>query len=165
MVVSNASTHPDNLEQALIDAKITRAQLQRNAMNVCRYIMATPAFERFTQSGGKIESADDCDLTQLPLVAAFDNIGSLCEMPVFCHEGGKHVLAITLKCDASEYAQTSISVITDGCGGATATTGGTGGEKAVHKRILLLEKGRHSITFEYDENMLEVTHAELRKMD
>ena len=46
MVVGDSLSHKDNLSAALEEGYITIGELQRNAMNICRYILSTRAMDR-----------------------------------------------------------------------------------------------------------------------
>jgi beta-glucosidase len=159
MVVSNASTHTDNMSAALIDGHITRGQLQRNAANICRYLTETPAFERFRASGGRIETANDFDTENMPLVAQFSDIGRLQKMPVRIAESGKYVLAVTYSTQSAKIAQGTISIIVNDHGAATASISGTEGGEVIQTRLLLLDAGHHDIKLDYSDGTLKVLHA------
>ncbi|MDD6284565.1 MAG: glycoside hydrolase family 3 C-terminal domain-containing protein [Firmicutes bacterium] len=159
MVVSNASTNPDNMAAALIDDHITRGQLQRNAANICRYLTETPAFERFRASGGRIETANDFDTENMPLVAQFSDIGRLQKMPVRIAESGKYVLAVTYSTQSAKIAQGTISIIVNDHGAATASISGTEGGEVIQTRLLLLDAGHHDIKLDYSDGTLKVLHA------
>ena len=45
MVVSNASDHDDNLEESLKNGSLTRAELQRCAVNICRFLIDSLSIE------------------------------------------------------------------------------------------------------------------------
>ncbi len=47
MVTLNAESYKDNQAQALSDGTLTRAELVRNAANICRFLMASPAMQRW----------------------------------------------------------------------------------------------------------------------
>ena len=48
MVNSNAgeNSSQDNLNESLADGLLTRGELQRSAMNICRFLLTTPAYQR-----------------------------------------------------------------------------------------------------------------------
>ncbi|MBP3541770.1 MAG: glycoside hydrolase family 3 protein [Clostridia bacterium] len=48
MVTNNAETNSggDDSMESLAQGKVTRAEYQRSAMNICRYLLTTPAFQR-----------------------------------------------------------------------------------------------------------------------
>ncbi len=49
------NTNKDNLEKALADGTITRGELQRNAANVCRFIMGKPVFNRYIERDNELD--------------------------------------------------------------------------------------------------------------
>lgn len=66
MVCELSESREDNLEEVLKNGKITRAELQRNAKNICRFAMETNAFSRFLKGdyirlGTLIKRADELE--------------------------------------------------------------------------------------------------------
>ena len=74
MVTQSAidNTNRDNLEEALEDGSLDRRELQRNAKNICNFVLHTPTFARF------IERNNECDIALANEAeddeAEFDNI-------------------------------------------------------------------------------------------
>ena len=69
MVTQSAidNTNKDNLEKALLDGTLDRAELQRCAKNICKYVMGTPTFLRFIERNNELDialsnEADDDEL-------------------------------------------------------------------------------------------------------
>ena len=69
MVTQSAidNTNKDNLEKALLDGTLDRAELQRCAKNICNYVMGTPTFLRFIERNNELDialsnEADDDEL-------------------------------------------------------------------------------------------------------
>lgn len=55
MVCSDSLTHDDNVMEALADGSLSRAELQRNAANICGFIMTTHAMKRVQETDDVIE--------------------------------------------------------------------------------------------------------------
>lgn len=58
MVNKDAETTAKSVMEALEQGLITRAQLQRNTMNICRFVITTPTFERYLDGevyGGSVD--------------------------------------------------------------------------------------------------------------
>ena len=69
MVTQSAidNTNKDNLEKAILDGTLDRAELQRCAKNICKYVMGTPTFLRFIERNNELDialsnEADDDEL-------------------------------------------------------------------------------------------------------
>ena len=69
MVTQSAidNTNKDNLEKTLLDGTLYRAELQRCAKNICKYVMGTPTFLRFIERNNELDialsnEADDDEL-------------------------------------------------------------------------------------------------------
>ncbi|MCD8012355.1 MAG: glycoside hydrolase family 3 C-terminal domain-containing protein [Lachnospiraceae bacterium] len=60
MVTQNAESYKDNQAQALSDGALTRAELVRNAANICRFLINSPAMQR--RSNAKRSPIDRRDL-------------------------------------------------------------------------------------------------------
>lgn len=136
MVTSSAAdnTNKDNLEEALRNGTITRGELQRNAANICKFIMNKPVFNRFIEIDNELDiqlaaEADDDDVE-------FDNIidcridesgkasvnpdvintGRNCSntISVAFKERGDYKLKMTVRVNAdSELAQVPMSIFRD----------------------------------------------------
>ncbi|MCR5272088.1 MAG: beta-glucosidase, partial [Lachnospiraceae bacterium] len=70
MVTSDAksNTNKDDSKEALAEGRVTRAEYQRNAANICKFIMNKPVFARFIKEGDEIDNklsneADDEEVT------------------------------------------------------------------------------------------------------
>ena len=59
MVTGNAAenTNEDNSVQALQEGTVTRAEYQRSAANICRFITGKPVFARYTEVGNELDKA------------------------------------------------------------------------------------------------------------
>ena len=55
MVCTDSLTHDDNVMEALAEGTLTRAELQRNAANICRFILTTHALKRMMGTDDEIE--------------------------------------------------------------------------------------------------------------
>ena len=72
MVTGDPENHEDTLTEALAQGYITVGELQRNAMNICRFLKGTYAFERLAGTAEKVtiegrEAADDAETGDVPI--------------------------------------------------------------------------------------------------
>ncbi len=52
---SEENTNGDNLEEEFAKGNVTRAELQRNAANICRFILDKPVFNRLIDRGNRLD--------------------------------------------------------------------------------------------------------------
>ncbi len=144
MVCADSEKNPDNLKAALADGRLTRAELQRSAANILRFLMGTHAMERMM---GK---ADEVKVINKPDDSEGENAGT----DVFLLDGhavidlsrvktgrnsdyaftldvqkrGAHKFTLTASSKMSETAQMNVTLYSLGTPFATFTYNGTNGE-------------------------------------
>lgn len=114
----------DNLSQALADGTLTRGELQRSVANLCRFLLATPAFERMQAQPDAEGTAIDKDIDNAfvadelilkdELVVSLYGVdtgrGKRVAFPVYAPEGGSFRLELVTLADAPPLAQLPISI-------------------------------------------------------
>lgn len=157
MVVSNAAenSNHDNSEESLKNGTLTRAALQRSAMNICRVLMKTPAMERMMGTTSKEELAAaeqakkedgiDFDMeyhdigeeAQIDLSNLHIERGTTAVYGMNFKEFGRYELILDVRSEAGEVAQIPISAFLNSDLIGTVTINGTGGEwKAVRQEFV-----------------------------
>ena len=111
MVVSDAATNDDDGHQALADGVITRGEVQRCAMNLCRFLMNTHAMEHFLENGSTYITAAPVDLTSMTCVATAAPFPRNRAQDVTLPTDGTTALEITYHADTGDLAQIPVSVI------------------------------------------------------
>ncbi len=111
MVVSDAATNDDDGHQALADGVITRGEVQRCAMNLCRFLMNTHAMEHFLENGSTYVTAAPVDLTSMTCVATAAPFPRNRAQDVTLPTDGTTALEITYHADTGDLAQIPVSVI------------------------------------------------------
>ena len=111
MVVSDAATNDDDGHQALADGVITRGEVQRCAMNLCRFLMNTHAMEHFLENGSTYITAAPVDLTAMTCVATAAPFPRNRAQDVTLPTDGTTALEITYHADTGDLAQIPVSVI------------------------------------------------------
>ena len=66
MVCADCVSHEDNLAAALADGTLTRAELQRNAANICRFLLHTHAMQRLMENHSTAFTADSVEVIGRP---------------------------------------------------------------------------------------------------
>lgn len=111
MVVADAATNDDDGHRALAEGVISRGEVQRCAMNICRFLMNTHAMENFLANGSTYIAAESVDLASMTCVATVAPFPRNKSQEVTLPEGGATALEITYHADAGELAQIPVSVI------------------------------------------------------
>lgn len=133
----------------------TRAELQRNAANICRVIMQTPTFERML-AGETIGMGKEINVEKMQLVLSKEGIKSGDEIEVNCAKSGEFAIEVEYSSDKSELMQIPIKVFGDGqCSSLMALlmlTGTNGQDKKCTVSTYLLQ-GDQKLRPEFlDEN-------------
>ena len=144
MVTADGAACNDNTLDSLKSGELTRGELQRNAMNILRFLTTTHAMKRVMgcddeteiinrpADAGDIDSTDiefhdiDEDLT-LDLTGITTEKGSSYAFGLNVSKPGVYKVTLTASSTLSELAQTSVSIFALGSPCGTFTFNGTGG--------------------------------------
>lgn len=144
MVTADGAACNDNTLDSLKSGELTRGELQRNAMNILRFLTTTHAMKRVMgcddeteiinrpADAGDVDSTDiefhdiDEDLT-LDLAGSTTEKGSSYAFGLNVSKPGVYKVTLTASSTLSELAQTSVSIFALGSPCGTFTFNGTGG--------------------------------------
>lgn len=144
MVTADGAACNDNTLDSLKSGELTRGELQRNAMNILRFLTTTHAMKRVMDcddeteiinrpaDAGDVDSTDiefhdiDEDLT-LDLTGITTEKGSSYAFGLNVSKPGVYKVTLTASSTLSELAQTSVSIFALGSPCGTFTFNGTGG--------------------------------------
>ena len=151
----------DNTLSSLEEGTLTVGELQRNAMNICRFLMDTHAYERINGRGISVEVTGGSQAQEeIQQEIVYFRVGK--EKTVINLEevetgkGSSHVFALdleylgrykvemTAKSDLGELAQLPVTLICGGVPNAVFTFNGTGGEWACLEKSVIL-KGKYDV--------------------
>ncbi|MCM1287666.1 MAG: glycoside hydrolase family 3 C-terminal domain-containing protein [Clostridium sp.] len=135
----------DNTLEALAAGTVTRGELQRNAMNICDYVMHTEAMKRLMGTGTEVviinrpEDKDDFDMTDVEYrildkeitISLEDEPSELGKNYVFAFDAktfGKYRVILSGSSTLSELAQMTCTLFINGFPISTMTFHGTNGE-------------------------------------
>ncbi len=146
MVCANSSenTSGDNTLSSLEDGSLTRGELQRNAANICRFVMNTYAMDRLNGVMPEIEiinrPSDDDELSGenvvfheldgsviIPLDGCDTRRGASYVFALDVKKYGTYSVAVTAKSDGSRTAQMPVTLFTMGYPAGMYTFNGTDG--------------------------------------
>ena len=163
MPTADALTHNDNIAESLENGDITRGQLQRNAMNILKYISNSHALERFVKYGGMLEKSLADSLDTLDIIGELDNPQSKEEYKLTLKDSGKCLVCIEYSSDEASIAQMCIDLKIDSKSAALVTVNGTDGKTKMLYRDVSLMSNNVSINVSYPDKLLKVTKIEIKK--
>lgn len=130
MVTSDAAAYEDNIKKALADGTLTRAELVRNAANICRFLLGSPAMQRQTGTyipvghvnqpqelslmpTGTMNHFHVSDSTDISLADYPTDGGSSFMIGLSFEKEGDYRFSLTASCEASELAQMAVTIRID----------------------------------------------------
>ena len=175
MVVNNngaeINAYEDDTIEALKTGRLKVAQLQQCAMNICRFLMDTPAFER--RKDMKIE---------IPFIHANDRNDGMNELGEdhclrweeqsyeskhFCIDrDGNYDVIVKMMCPYSDRAQTVCKAKLNGTDMITFQTNGTDGRWIMQKLLRVrLEQGSYNLELAFPKPGMEIEYMEFKLCD
>lgn len=179
MVCADGGKNDDNTLEALADGKLKRCELQRNAANICRFLLHTNAMKRLMGEEASVEIVNrpveetandtpvifydiDTDLT-LNLEDICTDKGSVHSFALVVSNPGHYKVTLTASSEQSELAQIPVTLFSMGSASGTFTWNGTGGKPVSFSntipmfshftaiRLFFAQSGlkMHSIRFEF----------------
>ncbi len=163
MPTSDAKTFNHDLYAALEEGEITLGQLQRNAMNILRYLASSHALERF--EGSKSEGAESLADKADQLGTVYELTFPECEREYIVELGevGVGLLCIEYSSAAPDISQMTVNVSVDGVNAVSLTVNGTNGEKKTIRREIATVSKRFTVSFKYPADLLRIARVEIRK--
>lgn len=163
----------DNTLASLSEGALTVGELQRNAMNICGFLMNTHAYERMNgrettvEVIGKTESAmEECrevvyhkvgsEKTVISLEGADAKKGISFVFGLDLEQVGSYRVEIKAKSDLGELAQLPVTLICGSVPSAVFTFNGTGGEWSSVERKILFKSKYVIIQLYFGQNGLDV---------
>lgn len=145
MVCSSGSEHDDNTLEALENGDLARSELQRNAANICSFIMKTHAMERLCGEESEIEiinCPEDANRIDPDNVAVhkLDEVLEFCPEDIVTDRGSDYIfmvdvstfglyrITVTASSEMGELAQMPVTVFSMGTPFGAFTWNGTGGK-------------------------------------
>ncbi len=145
-----------NVYDGLVSGKLARGFAQRNAMNVCRFLMNSTAIERFlSMSEDGIQSMlEKFEKGEL----LFESTALSDEQAVVfvCREEGSYILSADIVSTGSQLSQNTAIFYADGEYVTSFTVAGSNGQKNENAKKILLTTGDKCITVKYPKGALSV---------
>lgn len=143
MVCADCADHDDNIPAALADGTLTRAELQRNAANICRFLLRTNAMKRLRgedtvpeivnrpadeqDSGEPVVFYDLDGEAEIPLTDICTDRGTVFAFALNVKQPGWYHVTLTASSEQGELAQIPVTLFSMGTASGTFTWNGTGG--------------------------------------
>lgn len=186
MVCADGGKNDDNTLESLENGTLERSELQRNAANICRFLMHTNAMNRLlgeevcTEITNRPEeecSSDEpvvfYDLERalvLPLEQLSTEKGTNYSFALTVNQPGYYRVTLTASSEQSELAQIPVTLFSMGTPSGTFTWNGTAGKPVSFSkripmfshfttlRLFFAQSGlrMHSIAFELDDSSVDV---------
>jgi len=178
MVCSDSENHDDNTLESLENGTLERAELQRNAANICRFLMKSNAMKHMNGTYEKTEiinRPDEDKGSDAPVV--FYELDRETEIPldmvnavkgsVYCYEltvsqPGCFEITVTASSDRSETAQIPVTYFNNGTVCASFTFNGTNGEDREYTREVYMYSRFNTIRFYFAQNGLKLKSIRYR---
>ena len=157
---SSQNKHGDNLEEALGDGRLTIAELQRSAANICSQAMTMYAFDRLNGNEAEIVLSDpDDNFKDESADVEFSNAGAehTCDLSKEAFDAGTSLLigldfesmgmckiSITASSELGELAQLPVTLFYMGKVYGVYTFNGSGGKSVTLDRDIFIHS-RHSV--------------------
>ena len=145
MVMENAKNHDDNLEASLKNGYLKRSELQVAAINLCKFVMYTHAYERFRANGFKydISNLDTSGMTVVKEITPTVSESEKCSF----EKSGKYIVEIEFTSPLTSLAQIAINLSVDKRGDCTFISKGTDGGVGIMKAHVSIMQGEHDLCF------------------
>jgi beta-glucosidase len=181
MVCADGDDNPDNTLASLASGDLTRAELQRNAANICRFILTTNAFKRtideadtVTIEGRPDEETDSdepvifydladglsIDLTDVKAVKGTNHSFALTVT-----DTGWYEVSVTASSTQSELAQIPLTIFAMGTASGTLTWNGTGGEPVTLSSKIPMFSRFTTMRLYFAQNGLDLISIGFRKLE
>lgn len=168
----------DNTLEALEVGTLTRWELQRNAMNICRQLMKIPAFARINGQEEKVEIVnrpkDESEFTQDDIIHVMVGVDTEIDVSnMDTNKGDNIVIAfntdeiglydfdVTYSSELGELAQTPMSVYSQSVPKAVLTFNGIDGQEKVMKKKVFICAKNVVVRFQFMQNGVKVKKMQL----
>lgn len=172
MVCADSSDHDDTTAAALADGTLTRAELQRNAGNICKFLLHTNAMKRLLGTADEIEiinrPADEEDFAgetkfyeiedsfSLDLSGIKSAKGQNYSFSLILNQRGWYKVTLTASSEQSELAQIPVTIFAMGTPSAVFTWNGTGGRAVSYSSEIPMFSRFTAIRLYFAQNGLDL---------
>ncbi|MDE7138167.1 MAG: beta-glucosidase, partial [Ruminococcus sp.] len=178
MVCADGASGDDNTLDSLEKGELKRSELQRNAMNICRFLMNTNAMKRLCGEEETVEiinRPEDENTDDSPVVFyEIDNEFSLDLSEVKAEKGSNYSFAlivknagwynitITASSEQGELAQIPLTLFVMGTASGTFTWNGTGGKPVSYSKEIPMFSRFTAVRLYFAQNGLNLHSIEFK---
>lgn len=162
MPTPDAASFNDNIEASLEKGDLSVAQLQRNAVNILKYVMNSHSFERFIKYGGKLEKFLVESLNKLNMATVLENPANKNEYDMEVQKPGRHLLCMEYSSDEADISQMTVNVLIDGKSAASVTVNGTNGKTMYAYRDVSIASKNFKLSVTYPDKLIKFTKLEIK---
>lgn len=160
MVNNDSESIAKEITDAVTAGKISRGELQRNAINICNVILSTPTFERYID-GDVVGSTKLPQISKMNIVGEYKNIFSGFELEINVENPCDHALQIEYSSNESELVQIPIKVYLNEQSAALFMLKGTGGNILTGLTGLYIMRGKNKIKIEFADKSVDIKNLKL----
>lgn len=128
MLTNDVLTFKDNIISSVENGTLERGQLQRNAINILKCVMASHSFERFVENGGKLQKSLSENINELDLIFEDNDVCANKKIEFKSEAVGRGLIEIEYSSLKNELAQMTLGVMINGKSAGCVTVNGTLGE-------------------------------------
>lgn len=155
-----------NVYTALVSGKVARGFAQRNAMNVCRFLMHSTAMERHLAMSEESRKAAFGKLEKGELLLEAGAMGLQESVSFTCPEAGSYILSADIVSLGSQLSQNTAIFYANGEYITSFTVAGANGQSTENAKEIHLTKGENCITVKHPEAALALAGLRIyRKKD
>ncbi|MBM7662723.1 beta-glucosidase [Bacillus mesophilus] len=164
----NASN--DNTMEALSKGTLTRGELQRNAMNICNFLMNAPVFSRKQVLQEEVPAIKANSSTESKSVQSISQDAKVHPVAsgtttMKVEQGGQYRIFVNVSSPGTDLAQTACNLILNDQLVTTVQTNGTDGKWVIQKLIKIeLEQGLYELTLELIKPGLQIDWVEFKQI-
>ena len=181
MVCADSAVHDDDLAVSLENGTLSRAQLQRSALNICRFLLHTPAMARLAgeEEPVTVVNRPGDEEAQTAAVVFHDVEGDylLDGSDIPTQRGTTYSFALNLKnpgwyrvtltaaCEGGELAQVPVTLFSMGTASGTFTWSGTNGASRSFEKTLPLFSRYTTMRLYFAQSGLKMQHIRFERLD
>lgn len=152
-----------NVYNSLVSGELARGFAQRNAMNVCRFLMHSTAMDRFlamSEDGiramlGKFEKG--------ALLFESTELSDSQEVVFICQQEGSYIFSADIISTGSQLSQNTAIFYVDGEYLTSFTVAGSNGQVMENAKIVPMTAGEKSLTVKYPKDALSIASIHIYK--
>ncbi|GIP52618.1 glycoside hydrolase family 3 protein [Paenibacillus vini] len=173
MVVSNygaeINAYDDNTLASLENGTLTRGELQRNAMNICRFLMNAPVFSRKQVLHATVQqfkaaslSSEPAQVQELSRQAQVEPVANGSTF-IRADEAGQYWITVNMMSPDDYLAQSACNIMLNGQLMTTVQTNGTEGKWFRQRLVKVeLEAGLYELTLDFVKPGLQIGWIEFK---